>query len=151
MWPSTSGSFDEDKFSRSILLYNNSQAFSPEGNKKELEKGKHLHTAPDHQEMVKHPVSSRKSVQTVNMLSEQRQERPNGEISVGYAYRSKKWTRTRYRSSGKVYIKTTLNERPQASTQRPRKAINQLLTDSYAELATTFSFSGGEHGLSRDS
>ncbi|KAL1286169.1 hypothetical protein T4A_3279 [Trichinella pseudospiralis] len=101
--------------------------------------------------MVKHPVSSRKSVQTVNMLSEQRQERPNGEISVGYAYRSKKWTRTRYRSSGKVYIKTTLNERPQASTQRPRKAINQLLTDSYAELATTFSFSGGEHGLSRDS
>ncbi|KAL1236127.1 Transmembrane channel-like protein [Trichinella pseudospiralis] len=72
----------------------------------------------------KHPVSSRKSVQTVNMLSEQRQERPNGEISVGYAYRSKKWTRTRYRSSGKVYIKTTLNERPQASTQRPRKATN---------------------------
>ncbi|KRX91908.1 hypothetical protein T4E_5003 [Trichinella pseudospiralis] len=58
------------------------------------------------------------------MLSEQRQERPNGEISVGYAYRSKKWTRTRYRSSGKVYIKTTLNERPQASTQRPRKATN---------------------------
>ncbi|KRY64059.1 hypothetical protein T4D_3014, partial [Trichinella pseudospiralis] len=84
--------------------------------------------------------------------SEQRQERPNGEISVGYAYRSKKWTRTRYRGiSGKVYIKTTLNERPQTSTQRPRKATNQLLTDSYTELATTLSFSGGEHGLSRDS
>ncbi|KRY67277.1 hypothetical protein T4A_4146 [Trichinella pseudospiralis] len=79
----------------------------------------------ENQVLVQHLITKKWSTPCFITQVEQRQERPNGEISVGYAYRSKKWTRTRYRSSVKVYIKTTLIERPQASTQRPRKATNQ--------------------------
>ncbi|KRZ21570.1 hypothetical protein T4B_6551 [Trichinella pseudospiralis] len=81
-----------------------------------------VHRHPDH--LTKTNSAEASSCTTIPRPSVLK-ERPNGEISVGYAYRSKKWTRTRYRSSVKVYIKATLIERPQASTQRPRKATNQ--------------------------
>ncbi|KRX91836.1 hypothetical protein T4E_9422 [Trichinella pseudospiralis] len=49
---STSESFDEDKFSRSIFLYKNAQALNPQSNKNELEKGKQVYYYNPHKQYL---------------------------------------------------------------------------------------------------
>ncbi|KRZ18958.1 hypothetical protein T4B_3741 [Trichinella pseudospiralis] len=87
---STSESFDEDKFSRSIFLYKNAQTLNLQSNKNELEKGKQVYYYNPHKQyltllkidahvLVQHLITKKWSTQGVMK-----------QISVGYTHGKEK-------------------------------------------------------------